>query len=51
MAKRYPRENKEEVLKKIREGQRVSEVTKAHGIKVHWSRPDLTTSAPTELFF
>ena len=32
MAKRYPREIKEEVLKKIREGQRVSEVAKAHGI-------------------
>jgi transposase-like protein len=32
MAKRYPRETKEDVLKKIREGQRVSEVAKAHGI-------------------
>jgi transposase-like protein len=32
MAKRYPKEIKEEVLKKIREGQRVSEVAKAHGI-------------------
>ena len=32
IAKRYPREIKEEVLKKIREGQRVSEVAKAHGI-------------------
>ena len=32
MAKRYPKETKEEVLKKIREGQRVSEVAKAYGI-------------------
>jgi transposase-like protein len=32
MAKRYPKETKEEVLKKIREGQRVSDVAKAYGI-------------------
>lgn len=32
MAKRYPKETKEEVLTKIREGQRVSEVAKAYGI-------------------
>lgn len=32
MAKRNPKETKEEVLKKIREGQRVSEVAKAYGI-------------------
>jgi transposase-like protein len=32
MAKRYSREAKEEVLKKIRGGRRVSEVSKEHGI-------------------
>jgi transposase-like protein len=32
MAKRYSAEVREEVLKKIRGGQRVSEVAKAHGI-------------------
>jgi len=32
MAKRYPKETKDEVLEKIREGQRVSEVAKAYGI-------------------
>ena len=32
MAKRYPKETKEEVLKKIREGQKVTDVAKAYGI-------------------
>jgi len=32
MGKRYAKEVKEEVLRKIREGQRVSEVAKAYGI-------------------
>lgn len=32
MAKRYPKETKEEVLRKIRGGQRVSEVARAYGI-------------------
>ncbi len=32
MPKRYPKETKEEVLKKIREGQKVSDVAKAYGI-------------------
>jgi len=32
MAKRYPKETNEEVLRKIREGQRVSEVARAYGI-------------------
>lgn len=32
MAKRYPLEVREEVLKKIRGGQKVSEVSKSHGI-------------------
>ena len=32
MAKRHSKETKEEVLKKVREGQRVSEVENAHGI-------------------
>ena len=32
MAKRYPQELKEEVLKKVRGGQKVSEVSRAHGI-------------------
>lgn len=32
MAKRYSKEVKEEVLGKIRNGQRVSEVAKVHGI-------------------
>jgi transposase-like protein len=32
MGKRYAQEVKEEVLRKIREGQRVSEVARSHGI-------------------
>ena len=32
MSKRYPQEVREEVLKKIRNGQKVSEVAKLHGI-------------------
>lgn len=32
MAKRYPKETKEAVLKKIRDGQRISEVSKLFGI-------------------
>ena len=32
MGKRYAKEVKEEVLRKIREGQRVSEVARSHGI-------------------
>ena len=32
MGKRYPQELKEEVLKKVRGGQKVSEVSRAHGI-------------------
>ena len=32
MGKRYAKEVKEEVLRKIREGQRVSDVAKAYGI-------------------
>jgi len=32
MANRYPKETKEEVLKKIREGQRVSDVVRTYGI-------------------
>ena len=32
MAKRYPKETKEEVLKKIRESQKVADVAKAFGI-------------------
>lgn len=32
MAKRYPKEIREEVLKKVRGGQKVSEVSKVHGI-------------------
>lgn len=32
MAKRYPQEVREEVLKKIRNGQKVSDVAKLHGI-------------------
>ena len=32
MGKRYAKEVKEEVLRKVREGQRVSEVARSHGI-------------------
>lgn len=51
MPKRYPKETRDEVLKKIRGGQKVSEVAKVHGINEMtvrtWLERD-TESAPSE---
>lgn len=53
MAKRYSAEVREEVLKKIRGGQRVSEVSKAYGIHDvtirTWLERDTTSTAAETL--
>lgn len=53
MGKRYPREIREEVLGKIRGGQRVSEVSKAYGINDmtirSWLERETTSSAAETL--
>lgn len=53
MAKRYPQEVKEEVLKKIRNGQKVSDVAKLHGISDMtirtWLERDTTSTAAETL--
>jgi transposase-like protein len=53
MGKRYPREIREEVLGKIRGGQRVSEVSKAYGINDmtirSWLERDTTATAAETL--
>jgi transposase-like protein len=53
MAKRYPQEVREEVLKKIRNGQKVSDVAKLHGISDMtirtWLERDTTSTAAETL--
>ena len=53
MAKRYPQEVREEVLKKIRGGQKVMEVSRLHGINEMtirtWLERDTTSTAAETL--